>query len=75
METSKEGIMFTVEETHIADIKAGDTVLHDGGLKTVCFSNIKQDKWLGTTLFGDTYMGGRKLVKKANIFHARPDRH
>jgi hypothetical protein len=75
METSKEGIKFQIKETHIADIKAGDTVLHNGHLKTVCGKNIKSDKFLGTSLFGDTYMGGRLMVKKAEIFHAMPARH
>ena len=71
METSKEGILFTVVETNIADIKAGDTVLLDGHLKTVSRCNIKHDALFGTSLFGDTYMGGRMKVKKAEIFQAR----
>ena len=74
METSKEGIKFTVVQTHIADIKAGDTILHDRHLKTVCACNIKRDSFLGTSLFGDTYMGGRAMVNKADIFRALPPR-
>lgn len=72
METSKEGILYEVKETHIVDIKAGDTVLRNGDLKTVSNCNIKHDKFLGVSLWGDTYKGGRQLVKKAIIFRAMP---
>ena len=58
----------------IADIKAGDTIFHNGHLKTVCGCNIKRDAFLGTSLFGDTYMGGRAMVSKADIFRALPAR-
>lgn len=74
METSKEGIKFTIVQTHIADIKAGDTILHDDHLKTVCACNIKHDSFLGASLFGNSYMAGRAMVSKANIFRALPPR-
>jgi hypothetical protein len=47
---------------HISDIKAGDTVEHNGGLRTVCQRDIKRDPFMGTSLFGDTYRCGTRPV-------------
>lgn len=58
-----ETAMNTIQ-VHITSIKPGDTILHDGVIKTVCPSNIKHDAFMGTTLFGDSYMLGTKLVHK-----------
>lgn len=73
METSKEGILYEVAETHISDIKGGDTVVHNGHLKTVSACNLTRDNFLGTMLFGDSYHGGRMLVKKADVYRALPN--
>jgi len=51
-------------DTHIADIQAGDTIMHQGKEKTVGRSNIKSDIFMGTSLFGDTYKSGHEPVKK-----------
>ena len=61
---------YEIVKTHVCDIKPGDTILFHGELKTVGKSNIKRDKFMGTSIFGDCYMGGRKLVKKAVIKRA-----
>lgn len=49
---------------HISQIKAGDTIIHNGQLTTVCKNNIKHDTFMGTSLFGDTYRSGTVPVKK-----------
>ena len=70
MATSKEAILYEIKQTHVSDIRAGDTVLIDGHLKTISKINIKRDSFMGTTLFGDSYNCGRLLVQKAIIFKA-----
>lgn len=69
--TTDHNINYTIDFVHISDIVKGDTVEHNGVLKTVCNNNIKSDLFLGTTLFGDSYNGGRKPVKLAKIIHVR----
>lgn len=56
--------------THINMIRAGDTVLHNGKLRTVCNSDIKFRGFMGTTLFGDSYRLGTVLVQLACINRA-----
>jgi IS4 transposase len=55
---------FPVKEVHISTIKGGDTVIHNGEVATVSGTNIKQDSFMGTTLFGDSYKLGHKLAAK-----------
>lgn len=59
---------YTTQDVHITDIVPGDTILHDGILKTVCRNNIKYDSFMGTSIFGDSYRSGRIPVKKVT-FH------
>ncbi len=40
--------------TDINNIKAGDTVMIDGQLRTVGKNNIKYGGFMGTSLFGDS---------------------
>lgn len=54
----------TIEKTHIKDIKAGDTVLFHGVEKTVTAKDIKEDSFMGMTLFGDSYHLGYRAVLK-----------
>jgi len=54
---------YDTKKVHIKDIRAGDTILHDGALKTVCSSNIKKS-FVGVTIFGDSYHAGHKHVIK-----------
>lgn len=63
-------IKYTITEVHISKIRPGDTIERNGGLWTVCRSNIKKG-FMGRTLFGDCYKLGTELVKRAEIFHAR----
>lgn len=54
---------YTIKPTHISDIKAGDTILHNGEVKTVSGNNIKGNPFIGKTLFGDSYNLGYKKVE------------
>lgn len=63
---------YTIVETHIDNICIGDTILcNDDKIRTVGKSDIKYDKLMGRTLFGDSYLLGREPVKKLNIYHAK----
>lgn len=55
---------FKVVKTHISKIKHGDTILINGAIKTVSSGFIKHDKFMGTTLYGDSFNLGYKLVDK-----------
>jgi hypothetical protein len=52
------------EQKHISSIKAGDTIIYGGKVTTVSNNNIKRDKFMGITIFGDSYNLGYKLVTK-----------
>lgn len=52
------------KEIHISEIRVGDTIIHDGIMRTVCGRVLKSDTFMGTTLFGDSYKSGHKLVTK-----------
>lgn len=65
-------MIYDIVETHINNIRTGDTVLcPDGNIRTVCSNNIKESKGLGRTLFGDSYHCGNKPVQKLSIIHIR----
>ncbi|EAA6844921.1 hypothetical protein DRX19_29025 [Salmonella enterica subsp. enterica] len=53
-----------VTAVHISTISAGDTVLHQGKLRTVCRRDIKNSDFFGLMLFGDSYNLGAVPVKK-----------
>lgn len=53
-----------IKKVHINNIVAGDTILHLGKVKTVCKDNIKYCKFMGTTIFGDSYKLGQQKVLK-----------
>lgn len=55
---------YTIKEVHISTIRGGDTVEHNGQMKTVCFNDIKYCSFMGHSIFGDSYKIGRTLVKK-----------
>lgn len=65
-------MQYTIEHVQISTIEPGDTVIHDGKMKTVCRNNIDKDAFMGVTLFGDCYKMGRKLVQKVKIHRALP---
>jgi len=54
---------YTIKSMHISMIRPGDTVIHDGVMKTVSGQNIKHDSVMGRTIFGDSYKLGRELVQ------------
>lgn len=53
--------------THISNIDAGDTIMHNGQMTTVSHNNIKRSEFMGETLFGDSYNLGNKLVTKVTF--------
>lgn len=64
---------YETQLTHISKIKPGDTVMHNGEIKTVGRDNIKTGGLFGITLFGDSYRAGIQLVQKVIIFRAMPN--
>lgn len=51
--------------TDIKDIKIGNTIIdNDGKRKLVSQGNLKYDKFMGLTLFGDCYKLGTQKVRK-----------
>jgi len=58
---------FTEKNVHISTIVGGDTVIHNGELKTVCFKDIKHGGFMGSSLFGDSYTLGRTPVRKVTF--------
>lgn len=52
------------QSVHISTISAGDTIIHEGKLTTVCSNNIKRGGFCGDTLFGDSYRSGSTPVQK-----------
>lgn len=44
----------------IYDVKLGDTIEHEGKLKTVGRESIRRCPFVGVTLWGDSYFGGQK---------------
>ena len=52
----------TIKHVHISEIKQGDTILHNGEMKTVSGNNIGGNPFIGKTLFGDSYNIGHKPV-------------
>lgn len=52
-----------VTEVRIEVIKPYDTVVHNNEVKTVTKKDIKYNKFIGFTLFGDSYNLGMRKVK------------
>lgn len=52
------------KDVHISTIRVGDTVVIDGVMKTVGKNNLKHDRFMGTTLWGDSFKSGKTPVKK-----------
>ena len=63
---------YEIVETHISDIRHGDTIVEDGELVTLSDGYIKNDKFMGRSIRGDSYNGGRNPVLKAVIKRAMP---
>jgi hypothetical protein len=52
------------KQVNINEIVIGDTVEHNGEMLTVCPSSIKENKFWGKSIFGDSYNSGSKKVTK-----------
>lgn len=50
-------------KVHIKDVKVGDIIFHDGKWRTVGKKDIKEDPFMGRTIFGDSYQLGYKLLQ------------
>lgn len=59
--------MENTESVHISQISVGDTIEHNGEVKTVSGNNLKKGGFCGTTVFGDSYNMGTKLVKRVRF--------
>ena len=55
---------YDIIEVHKEEIQAGDLIEFRNEVKTICKSNIKRDPFMGLTIFGDNYKGGKLKVKK-----------
>ena len=51
-------------KVHISKIKGGDAILFHGQVKTVSNCDIKFDKFMGITIFGDSFKLGYELVTR-----------
>jgi len=56
-----------LQKVHISEIKAGDTVILNGQIKTVNEPNIGRCSLLGTTLWGDSYHSGSILIERVLV--------
>jgi hypothetical protein len=55
---------YTTENVHISTIRAGDTIMFNGDMKTVCQKDIHRGTFMGDTIFGDSYRGGALQVER-----------
>ena len=51
------------KNVHIADLRVGDTILHEDKPKTLSRDNFSYDEFLGRRVDGDSYQLGHKPVK------------
>jgi len=59
---------YIVENVHISEIHAGNTVLHtDGLIRTVCKNNISYNSFMKRCLFGDNYSLGTRPVLRVKF--------
>lgn len=54
----------TTKFVTISEIVPGDTVIYNGQEHTVNRNHIKNDSFMGRTLFGDSFALGTKLIEK-----------
>lgn len=53
-----------VEKVHISQINVGDVIIHHGIEMTVNKQDIKEDNFMGKSVFGDSYRLGYLPVLK-----------
>ena len=51
-------------KVHISKIRGGDAILHNDRIVTVSNNDIRYSKFMGITIFGDSYNLGYKLVTR-----------
>lgn len=55
-------------QIHISDVNVGDIIIDRNGIeRTVCQKDIIDDKFMGRSIFGDTYLLGRRPVTKVIV--------
>lgn len=67
-------VFYRIKLVDVYAITVGDTIRHNGVLKTVSRSSVSYIKDVGLALFGDCYRLGHKKVEKAIIYQAKPER-
>jgi len=62
----KNGRKVLTDKIHISQVRAGDTIFHDGHDRMVCGSNITggSGDFMGFGVFGDCYKLGYKPVTR-----------
>lgn len=64
-ESSRQlGRPIDVRRAHVSQIRPEDTVFHEGRVRTVGHKDIRRDDFMGHTLFGDSYILGRRPVHR-----------
>jgi len=63
---------YKTKEVNISEIKPGDTVFHNGETITVCASDIRNNYFMGKSVFGDCYHSGHKPVLLVEFNTVRP---
>lgn len=59
--------MYHVTKVSIKDITVGDTVIHQGHMRTVGKNDIKRDPLFGVLLFGDSFNLGRTFIERVTF--------
>ena len=52
------------EKVHISKITVGDTVMHNGQMRTVCRRTFNCNDFVGQMMWGDSYNMGKILVER-----------
>lgn len=59
---------YTKTKIHISEARQGDTILHNGELKTLTNSYIKRCPFMGVSIWGDSYQCGNKpVIRVSNL--------
>lgn len=49
--------------THKNDVKVGDTIIHQGALRTMGKESFTHDQFMGRLILGDSYRLGYEMVQ------------
>ena len=53
-----------IEKVHISRLRIGDVIKHNGYFRTIGKDDIKFSSFMATTVFGDSYRLGKRLVTR-----------